>query len=124
MGDLISRSSLFNRLATLSGKSEIFSAIQREPEVDAVPADYFEERMKREAAIRAEAEKNRTKPGRWRRTGNERYGDFLTCSECGCALFGTVVFVGVDGDCFSDIPISFSAFKQMFCGLWKDGENE
>lgn len=35
------------------------------------------------------------------------------CSICGVDFVGTIIFVGVDGDEFTDYPASWSSFKQM-----------
>ena len=43
---------------------------------------------------------------------------YNTC-YCGQFLFGTMVFVGVDGEEFSDVPISFEEFREISRSLFK-----
>lgn len=41
------------------------------------------------------------------------------CIVCGVDFVGPIVFVGVDGEEFSDLTISFGDFKRMFRSLWE-----
>lgn len=41
------------------------------------------------------------------------------CTVCGVSFVGTIVFAGVKGDEFEDIPISFKDFKSCFRKLWE-----
>lgn len=41
------------------------------------------------------------------------------CEVAGVDFVGTVVFVGVDGDEFTDVPCTFSDFRRMFPQLWE-----
>ena len=36
------------------------------------------------------------------------------CNICGVDFVGTIVFAGINGDEFSDIPLSFKNFKELF----------
>lgn len=36
------------------------------------------------------------------------------CNICGVDFVGTIVFAGIKGDEFSDIPLSFKKFKELF----------
>ena len=36
------------------------------------------------------------------------------CNICGIDFVGTIVFAGINGDEFSDIPLSFKNFKELF----------
>lgn len=36
------------------------------------------------------------------------------CNICGIDFVGTIVFAGINGDEFSDIPLSFEEFKELF----------
>lgn len=42
------------------------------------------------------------------------------CRVCGVDFVGTILFAGVNGDEFDDLPISFKDFKAMFPDLWKE----
>ena len=42
------------------------------------------------------------------------------CNVEGIPFVGPIVFVGVDGEDFADLPIDFQAFKRMFNILWKE----
>lgn len=39
-------------------------------------------------------------------------------SVCGAKLFGTVVFCGVDGEDFTDMPVTFEVAKVLFPEMW------
>ena len=41
------------------------------------------------------------------------------CNVAGIDFVGPIVFVGVDGEEFSDLTISFGDFKRMFRSLWE-----
>ena len=43
------------------------------------------------------------------------------CTICNIDFVGNIIFVGVDGDEFTDIPLpgGFKGFKRMFAGLWE-----
>lgn len=41
------------------------------------------------------------------------------CNVMGIDFVGPIVFVGVDGEEFSDLRISFGDFKRMFRRLWE-----
>ena len=41
------------------------------------------------------------------------------CTVCGCALFGTIILCGVDGDEFADLPMTWDKMKQLFPKLWE-----
>ena len=36
------------------------------------------------------------------------------CNICGVDFVGTIIFAGINGDEFSDIPLSFEEFKELF----------
>lgn len=40
----------------------------------------------------------------------------FNCSICGHQFFGDLIFIGVDGEDFADIPISFKDYKRIFFG--------
>lgn len=40
----------------------------------------------------------------------------LNCELCGHQFFGTIIACGVDGDEFSDIPMTFDEWKRFFFG--------
>jgi len=40
----------------------------------------------------------------------------FNCSICGHQFYGDLIFCGVDGDEFSDIPLTFADFKRIFFG--------
>ena len=42
------------------------------------------------------------------------------CNVCGVDFVGPIVFIGVDGEEFADLPIEFADFKKMFKNLWED----
>jgi hypothetical protein len=42
------------------------------------------------------------------------------CNIAGIDFVGTIVFAGVSGDDFADMPLDFQSFKAMFRGLWED----
>lgn len=42
------------------------------------------------------------------------------CSVCGVDFVGTIVFCGVSGEEFADIPVGFQEFKAMFRNLWDE----
>ena len=41
------------------------------------------------------------------------------CNICGVDFVGDILFVGVDKDEFSDVPIEFRDFKRLFPQLWE-----
>lgn len=41
------------------------------------------------------------------------------CRVDNCDYVGTILFVGVKGDEFCDIPVDFQEFKRMFPELWE-----
>ncbi len=44
------------------------------------------------------------------------------CTVCGVDFVGTIIFAGVDGESFADIPIDFKKFKVLFGNLWEVGD--
>ena len=42
------------------------------------------------------------------------------CNVCGVDFVGPIVFIGVDGEEFADLPIEFTDFKKAFKNLWED----
>ena len=42
------------------------------------------------------------------------------CHVIGYNFFGTIIFAGVKGDEFADVPCEFKDFKQMFPKLWEE----
>lgn len=42
------------------------------------------------------------------------------CEVCGMDFVGSIIFCGVDGDEFADVPISFEEFKNAFPELWEE----
>lgn len=42
----------------------------------------------------------------------------MNCEICGHWFFGTILFVGVDGEEFADVPLSWAEFKKMFDNLF------
>lgn len=41
------------------------------------------------------------------------------CLVDGHQLFGTVIFCGVDGEDFSDVPVSFERMKELYPQMWE-----
>ena len=41
------------------------------------------------------------------------------CEVCGIDFVGTIVFAGVAGEDFADLPIGFRDFKKVFRKLWE-----
>lgn len=41
------------------------------------------------------------------------------CDVCGIDFVGDILFVGVKGEEFADLPVSFAEFKAMFSNLWE-----
>ena len=41
------------------------------------------------------------------------------CNVAGVDFVGDILFVGVNGEEFADMPIDFASFKKMFKGLWE-----
>lgn len=41
------------------------------------------------------------------------------CEVCGIDLYGDILFCGVDGDEFADVPVSLDEFKTAFPELWE-----
>ena len=46
------------------------------------------------------------------------------CEVCGVDFVGTIVFLGVSGEEFADIPVGFQEFKKLFRNLWDEEGNE
>lgn len=42
------------------------------------------------------------------------------CTVCGEDLVGTIIFAGVSGDEFSDIPTDYYTMKKLFPQLWEE----
>lgn len=40
----------------------------------------------------------------------------FNCELCGHMFFGTLIFIGADGEDFADVPITFKEYKQFFFG--------
>ena len=47
----------------------------------------------------------------------------FNCQIGGQDFVGTILMVGVDGDEFADLPVSWKVMKQEFPSLWKKGES-
>ena len=45
------------------------------------------------------------------------------CNVCGCDFVGSVIFAGVEGDEFTDLPITWHKFKQVFPWLYRKEED-
>ena len=45
-------------------------------------------------------------------------GKPYNCTICNCSFVGDIIFVGIDGEEFTDVPISFKDFKHAFPRLW------
>ena len=43
----------------------------------------------------------------------------FNCEICGQWLFGTILIAGVNGEEFSDVPMSFQELKSLFPGLFE-----
>lgn len=43
------------------------------------------------------------------------------CEIMGADFFGTLIFAGIDGENFGDIPCTFKAFKTVFGKLFEEG---
>ncbi|MBQ3329963.1 MAG: DUF3846 domain-containing protein [Ruminococcus sp.] len=41
------------------------------------------------------------------------------CTICNCSFVGDIIFVGIDGEEFTSVPISFKDFKHAFPRLWE-----
>ena len=41
------------------------------------------------------------------------------CNVAGIDFVGDILFVGIKGEEFADMPIDFAAFKKMFKSLWE-----
>ena len=41
------------------------------------------------------------------------------CEVCGVDFVGDIVFVGVKGEEFADLPLSYGQMKLLFRGLWE-----
>ena len=41
------------------------------------------------------------------------------CTVCGYDFVGDIVFAGVKGEEFADLPCDWQAFKMMFANLWE-----
>ena len=46
-------------------------------------------------------------------------GKPYNCNICGVDFVGTIIFAGVSGDEFSDIPCDYQTMKKMFPHLWE-----
>ena len=46
------------------------------------------------------------------------------CDICGVHFFGTIIFIGVDGDKFTDYPASWSTFRRMHSNLFEEEHNK
>lgn len=44
------------------------------------------------------------------------------CTVCGVDLVGTIIFAGVEGDEFSDLPADYQTMKRLFPQLWDKAE--
>lgn len=42
------------------------------------------------------------------------------CEFCGIDFVGDIIFVGVKGDEFVDLPVDYKTFKRMFPKLWEE----
>lgn len=42
------------------------------------------------------------------------------CTICGVSFVGDILLVGVKGEEFADLPISFQQAKEVFKSLWND----
>lgn len=42
-----------------------------------------------------------------------------SCTVCGIDLYGTVIVIGVKGDEFDDIPMTFDQAKKLFPQMWE-----
>ncbi len=42
------------------------------------------------------------------------------CSICGMDFYGTIIFTGIAGDDFTDIPHDLTWLKRMFPTLWEE----
>lgn len=45
------------------------------------------------------------------------------CTVTGEPLFGPLIFCGVDGEDFGDVPITWKEFKTIFSNLFKEENN-
>ncbi len=41
------------------------------------------------------------------------------CKVCGLDFVGTIIFCGIDGDEFCDVPMCYSDAKRLFPHLWE-----
>lgn len=53
--------------------------------------------------------------GRWRNLPDN-------CEVCGINFVGNILFVGVSGEEFCDVPFSLDEMQQTFPGLWEEEE--
>lgn len=44
----------------------------------------------------------------------------VNCKVCGVEFVGPVVFIGVDGEKFSNAPVDLKTFRTLFPDLWKE----
>lgn len=44
------------------------------------------------------------------------------CDICGVSFVGTIIFAGINGDEFADVPMSYSEAKEILPQLWKEDE--
>ena len=49
-------------------------------------------------------------------------GKPYNCTVHGCDMRGDLIFCGVAGDDFGDLPLSFEQFKEQYPELWEIGE--
>lgn len=42
------------------------------------------------------------------------------CDICGVSFVGDIIFAGLNGDEFADLPIDYKAAKKMFGWLWEE----
>ncbi len=42
------------------------------------------------------------------------------CRICGVDFVGTIIFAGIAGDEFSDIPVDYQTMKTLFPHLWEE----
>ena len=42
------------------------------------------------------------------------------CHICGVDFVGTIIFCGIEGENFADIPCDYAAAKMMFKSLWEE----
>lgn len=45
------------------------------------------------------------------------------CNTCGIDFVGTIIFAGIKGDEFTNIPIDYNGAKTLFKSLWEGEKN-